>query len=245
MVRIEAFNRWLSSRGAKCSRVHVRYYGPDFRGVHTRGYIPEGEEVLSIPKSLIITAQSGKDTEIGKKLVKSGIPLNWDYLVYITIFLLTEMHKKDSSWKPYLDVYPKLVSSFPLFFPEKVLTLLKGTSMGDYVSAELEQIKDEYEKISEAVPEFAQGFSFDEYARNKVLVISRIFDAKFCGVMQKIMVPMAGIVLSSSVEDMFNFDYDKVGQTRWAYSEQEQAFVITSLRGIPKGESVSNLLVID
>ena len=195
--KIERFMKWMREGGAKFKNVRMRYYGPDYRGVHACGEIGANEVFLNVPKNLIITPQSGRLTEIGAKILASKVKVNWDYLVYITIFLMVEMHNPESAWKPYLDVYPRLANNFPMFYNEYEKSLLKGTPMVEHMASEISQIKEEYERMIAAVPEFKQ-FSLEEYMRNKVLVISRIFYVKMHNVTERIMVPLAGIPIHLS-----------------------------------------------
>ena len=193
MQKIERFIKWMQDGGAKFDKIRMKYYGPDYRGVHAFKPINQNEIFLSVPHKLIITPQLGRETPVGKLLRTCGVKLNWDYLIYITLFLMEQFHDDKSFWKPYMDVYPKSVSSFPMFYTEEEKSLLKGSPILAHIDSEIQEIKDEYEKIVSAVPEFTK-FSFDEYMRNKTLVISRIFFVKIHGVDDRIMVPLAGIL---------------------------------------------------
>ncbi len=190
-AKIEAFANWMHENGARFPKIRMRYYGPDYRGVHSVKPIGEDEVFLWVPKKLIITAQMGRETEMGAKIIASGVSLSWDYLVYITTFLLVQQFDQESWWKPYMDVYPKTVDSFPMFFKEEEKELLKGSPMYDQIKSEIDEAKAEYDKIVAAVPEFAK-FPFEAYLRNKTLVISRIFFVNINGTSERIMVPLAG-----------------------------------------------------
>ena len=194
--KIERFMKWMRETGAKFKNVRMKWYAPDFRGVHAYEQINQNDVFIQVPKHMIITPQSGKLTEIGAKVLKSGVKVNWDYLVYITIFLMAEMHNPDSKWKPYLDVYPRLANGFPLFYNEYEKSLLKGTPMLEHIASETSLITEEYHRIVAAVPEFKQ-FTAEEYLRNKILVVSRIFFVKMHDVTERIMVPLAGNFLLS------------------------------------------------
>ena len=106
--------------------------------------------------------------------------------------------------------------------------MIKGSEMLKQVYDELEEIKSEYSKIAEAVPEFKQ-FSLEEYTRYKTLTISRIFYVTIHGVEDRIMVPLA---------DMFNHHYERLGETRWCYDNQTDDFVVNAEKLIPKGDPI-------
>jgi len=191
MKKIERFTKWMKDNGAKFNKIRMKYYGPDYRGVHSYKQINATETFLWVPRKLIITPQSGRETEIGKLVHKAGIKLSWEYLIYITIFLMEQFHDENSWWKPYMDVYPKSVDSFPMFYSEEEKNLLVGSPIMDQIASEIREIREEYDRIVSAVPQFKK-FSFDEYIKNKTLVISRIFFVKIHGNNDRIMVPLAG-----------------------------------------------------
>ena len=154
MKKIEKFVKWMNENGAKFSKIRMRYYAPDYRGVHAIKKIENGEMFLYVPQKLIITPKLGRDTKIGGLVKKSGVKLSWDYLVYITIFLLEQFHDEKSWWRPYMDVYPKMVGNFPMFYTDEEKSLLTGSPMVSHIKNELQEIKDEYNSIIAAVPEF-------------------------------------------------------------------------------------------
>eukprot|EP00826_Nyctotherus_ovalis_P028463 TRINITY_DN2248_c0_g2_i3.p1 TRINITY_DN2248_c0_g2~~TRINITY_DN2248_c0_g2_i3.p1 ORF type:complete len:235 (+),score=52.67 TRINITY_DN2248_c0_g2_i3:427-1131(+) len=195
LKKIERFIRWMRENGAQFRNFRMKYYAPDYRGIHTYEKIETGEVFLRVPFDMIITPQLGRETEIGKKIMATNVKINWDYLVFITIFLLIEMHNAESKWKPYLDVYPRLASSFPIFYGEKEKALLVGTPMLEHIGTEYKMLSEEYKRLVAAVPEFKQ-FTEEEYIRNKVLVVSRIFYVKIHDVAERIMVPLAGTLPS-------------------------------------------------
>lgn len=189
--KFEIFIAWMRKNGAKFDKIRMRYYGPDYRGVHAYQTISEQETFLWVPKKLIITSQMGRDSKIGTLVKKSGIKISWDYLAYITIFLLIQQHDPNSFWKPYMDVYPKMVDNFPMFYSEEEKALLTGSPILEHIPKEIEEIREEYNTIVAAVPEFSQ-FTCEDYMKNKTLVISRIFYVKIAGASERIMVPLAG-----------------------------------------------------
>jgi hypothetical protein len=193
MIKIEKFMNWMKEGGAKFKGLQLKYYGPDYRGVHTRKTIEANEVFLKVPYHMIITPKSGKNTDIGKKILATKVKVNWDYLVFITIFLMIEMHNPNSKWKPYLDVYPRLANTFPIFYTEQEKSLLKGTPMLDHIASEYKMLSEEYDRLVAAIPEFKQ-FTEEEYIRNKILVVSRIFYVTLEGTGERIMVPLAGNV---------------------------------------------------
>ena len=187
----EEFFNWLKEHNASFDSIDIKKITLYDRGIVSCGVIASGTPLLCIPKDLIITPELGKATPIGQKIIQAGITLHWDHLFFITLFLLTEKHNKKSIWKPYLNMYPATVNSFPLFYTNSEKELLKATSMLDYIDKEFKERKEEYERIIKIVPEFEE-FSFDEYVKCRVIVTSRVFHTNIHGVPSYLIVPLAG-----------------------------------------------------
>eukprot|EP00826_Nyctotherus_ovalis_P023192 TRINITY_DN17842_c0_g1_i3.p1 TRINITY_DN17842_c0_g1~~TRINITY_DN17842_c0_g1_i3.p1 ORF type:complete len:353 (-),score=107.19 TRINITY_DN17842_c0_g1_i3:105-1163(-) len=127
-----------------------------------------------------------------------------------------------------MNVYPRDVSHFPMFYSDEERKLLAGAEMLEHVEEEIEEVTEEYEAIVSAVPEFKE-YSLEEYVKNKTLVISRIFYVKMNGVIERVMVPLA---------DMFNHHYERVGETSWCYNDKEEAFTVSAVKPIAAGDAI-------
>ena len=227
--QLHLFEAWLHSNGAIYSKLFIRQQSVYSREVHAMKLINKDEVLLSVPLGLIITSKMGQDTPFGSLIKKSVVRLSWDYLTYITTFMMTQQHDPSSTWKPYMDVYPKRAESFPVFYTEDEKKLLQGSPMTDHIVTELAEMKTEYDRIVSAVPGF-KVFSFDDYARNKMIVTSRIFMVSTVSEKERIMVPFA---------DFFNHHNDKVGQTYWNYDGGTKCFRITAKAPIQPADPVS------
>jgi hypothetical protein len=49
-LRFEKMLKWLSDGGSKFDKLKIRYYGPEYRGVHAARDIKKGETILLVPK---------------------------------------------------------------------------------------------------------------------------------------------------------------------------------------------------
>lgn len=223
--KIERFTQWLKENGSKFSKIRIRYYGQDDRGVHACEYIRGKETLLTVPRKLMITSDLGRNTQLGKVLSSK---LNLSDLFYLTLFLLQQLHDPLSFWQPYADVYPRSVASFPMFYREEEKLLLHGSVILEDAEEEMRRTRDEYENVVIAAPAFKK-FTVEEYVRNKALVRSRALKVKIDGVESKVIVPLA---------DMFNYHYEKVGQTSWKFDQASDCFVINAERDISLGDSV-------
>jgi len=49
-MRFEKMLKWLSDGGSTFEKLKIRYYGPEYRGVHAARDIKKGEIILYVPK---------------------------------------------------------------------------------------------------------------------------------------------------------------------------------------------------
>lgn len=63
---------WMKKDGAEFDKLKVRYYSPDYRGVHAARDIKKGETILFVPKKEIITLEMAFASPIGKLMYARG-----------------------------------------------------------------------------------------------------------------------------------------------------------------------------
>lgn len=192
IIKCEKFIVWLRQNGAILKNTMIKYYGPDYRGVNASKEIKAGEIIVDFPMNLFFTIEHGEKTPTGKKLVATGLKFNKPQLIYITIYILSEMHNPDSKLKPYLDVFPNTADNFPILFSEQEKSLLKGTYMQNKITEKGEDLKKDYDRIAEIAPEFKQ-VTLEEFIRVLLLIKSRYYYFVIQGKIVYALVPFAGI----------------------------------------------------
>lgn len=98
--------------------------------MHAAKHIKAGSILLFIPKERLITIEMAMSTQIGRKMLKAGLrnTLFSPKHSFLTTFILTEIKKnKDSAWFPYIDILPKNVENFPVFYTEEEKQYLIGS----------------------------------------------------------------------------------------------------------------------
>ncbi|CAD8078258.1 unnamed protein product [Paramecium sonneborni] len=217
---------WLKSGQAVFPKIKIECYGEDYRGVNARKSISQKEIILFVPRSHMITLEMAKETPVAKKIIQNRLDLLSPKHSFLSTFLLQEKSKQDSFWKPYLDVLPKLYSSFPIFFNDNDLEWLKGSPFLKQVKQKITDLKKDYCDICQIAPEFLQH-SFDEFCWARMTASSRIFGINIKGVKTDAFVPLA---------DMLNHKRPKL--TSWCYSDEKQGFIIETDENIEKGQMI-------
>lgn len=67
-VRFEAMFNWMKKDGAEFDKLKMRYYAPDYRGVHAARDVKKGETILYVPRKEIITLEMAMESPIGAKM---------------------------------------------------------------------------------------------------------------------------------------------------------------------------------
>ena len=174
----------------------MRYYSPDYRGVHARGKIRKNEVFLVVPKDLIITLEMAKAAPIGAKMEKAHLNLLSPKHSFLSSYVLQELKKPDTKWKPYLDMLPKSTSNFPIFFTADEKKWLQGSPFLNQVEEKIADVAKDYQTICTAVKEFSQ-YSLEEFSHVRMLISSRIFGITIDGKKTDSLVPLAGTIICS------------------------------------------------
>ena len=64
---------WMQEGGADFSKLKLRYYSDNYRGVHASRDIQNGETVLYVPLKQIITLEMAFKSPIGKLMYEKGL----------------------------------------------------------------------------------------------------------------------------------------------------------------------------
>jgi histone-lysine N-methyltransferase SETD3 len=155
--RFNALLDWMERGGADFSKLKLRYYSENYRGVHASQNIKSGEVILYVPLNQIITLEMAYQTPIGRKMYEKNLrsKLISPKHTFLGSYILQEKKKDEQRFAEYLDILPKGLNDFPIFFTEDELEFLKGSPFLDQVHEKIEDIKQDYDFICKEVPEFS------------------------------------------------------------------------------------------
>lgn len=216
---------WLKNGGAAFPHLDLKYYTVDYRGVHAKKRLPEGEIILKVPLPLIMTSDVAKASEIGQKIRDSGCQVRSSHS-WLACFLLQEKYKEDSKFKPYIDTLPQHYRNMPIFFEQDELDELKGSFTIKMIEDRKISLKLEYDNIARYVPEM-QKFHYLEFFWARLAVITRIFGFEVKGRKTDGLVAMA---------DMLN--HKRPNETSWHFDQSLNSFTITTTKRLLKGGQI-------
>lgn len=226
--RFEKLFKWMTKDGAQFDKLKMRYYGPDYRGVHAARDIKKGETILYVPKKEIITLEMAMESPIGALMAARNMRnrLLSPKHSFLSCFIMQEKRKPTSYFKEFIDILPKNFTNFPIFYTVEERQWLEGSAMQNVISDKIKDIQTDYNTICNEVPEFRQ-FSLKEYSEMRMMVCSRIFGISINGVKTDGFVAYA---------DMLNHQRPK--ETQWSYSDEREGFIIEATDDIKRGQQV-------
>ena len=206
-------------------KLEIHFYTDDYRGVLAKNDIYKNEIIMTIPKECLISLETVLNTSYGKTIGDFMYKeLNSPKHCLLSSFLLYE--EKNKNYKYYFDLLPKDYSNFPIFYKKSELEYLKGSPFLDQILEKKEDMKNDYNKLCEYLPNFNQ-FSFSKFCKARVLISSRIFGISINRKKTDVLVPFA---------DLLNHKRPK--QTQWYYDDNLESFVIQAIEDIKEGNEI-------
>jgi len=120
----------MKKGGSDFKKLKLRYYSENYRGVHASQDIRNGETILYVPLKQIITLEMAFKSPLGKLMYEKGLRqrLISPKHSFLGAYLLQEKKKlPNTDFKEYLDILPKGMGDFPIFFTEEERSWLKGS----------------------------------------------------------------------------------------------------------------------
>ena len=74
---------------------------------------------------------------------------------FLGTFLLQEQLKKETPFAEYLDILPKSLRDFPVFFTPEEKALLEGSPFLSQINEKIDDIKSDYDLICKEVPSYS------------------------------------------------------------------------------------------
>jgi len=219
------FLRELYKYNSFFPKLEIHFYTDDYRGVLAKSNILKDEILMTIPKDCLISLETVLETSYGKKIGEFMYnELNSPKHCLLSSFLLYE--EKNPKYKYYFDLLPKDFSNFPIFYTNKELEYLKGSPFLSQILEKKEDMKNDYNKLCEYLPDFKQ-FSYLKFIEARVLISSRIFGISIKENKTDVLAPFA---------DLLN--HKRPRQTQWYYDDNLQSFVIQATENIKEGSEI-------
>ncbi|CAH1792481.1 unnamed protein product [Owenia fusiformis] len=165
----KGFMTWVEQHGVDTSNVEVYNFPETGYGLRATKDIPMDSPFLTVPRKLMMTVASAKDSIIGPFVEQDQI-LQAMPNVVIALHLLCERLLPSAFWEPYIKILPDCFST-PLYFTTEDMKELKGSpalndAMSQYrnIARQYAYFFKEFQTSSEAMKlPMKNSFCFDDY----------------------------------------------------------------------------------
>ena len=230
---MEAFVKWLEKHNINMKNIKIEMGENNERKVISIHPINTGENVMLIPKKLLINSSKIEKMPVGRQILRlfqkeSELTKAIINITTYILFCSVDYTGYTKFWDPYFEIFPKNLDHIPLFWSKAQLKYLKGSHILVNIRDRLRKIRNEYNILKKNIKDFTL-FTFDMYKHVRCLVSSRNFRLNIDGVNCSTMVPLA---------DMLNHSSDAL--TRWFYNNSLNSYQMVSKGNIPNGVEITD-----
>lgn len=167
---ISSFTQWFNENGGVAESVVIDDFGHQGLGLKAISEIKEGQHFITIPRKLMMSAETARNSDLGPLIDKDNI-LKVMQNACLVLHVYCEKLKENSFWKPYLDILPASYST-TLYFSLDEMQALKGSpAFGESLKLYrniARQYSYLYQRLHQVCPETAKlplrrYFTFDDH----------------------------------------------------------------------------------
>lgn len=122
VANVKKFTKWAGENGANFEGLTIQEYEGYELGLKTEREVVEGSLVISVPRKLMLTIESAKNSILGPLIDKDRMLQNMPN-VALAMFLLIEKFSSNSFWKPYIDILPNSYTTVLYFSNDELIEL--------------------------------------------------------------------------------------------------------------------------
>lgn len=177
---ITNFIEWFKKNGGEADQVEIDDFGKQGLGLKAVTDIKSGELFATIPRKLLMSAETARNSELGPLIAKDNI-LRVMQNACLVLHVYSEKLKGNSFWKPYLDILPTSYSTVLYFSIEEMQELKGSPAFGEALKLYrniARQYAYLYQRVHQVCPETANlplrnNFTFDNHRWAVSTVITR------------------------------------------------------------------------
>ena len=201
---LKLFDNWFRSNNG-ISLIKVSSNGK-YRGTISKKYIKTGENVLEIPKKLLIISSDYKSDYKNDNLSN-----------YSKLLLLTFNYWRSGRFEEYFNIIPKKFNDFPIYWSDEKIESIKNT----FIYEKIIQKKAGFQSLFEKLKDYQPQLTFNDYKYIWTIIASRNFSININGERVNVLAPYG---------DMLNHSFNQ--NTRWFFDDSKNAFIFKAIENI-------------
>ncbi|KAG8185873.1 hypothetical protein JTE90_004415 [Oedothorax gibbosus] len=230
----ERFYEWCTESGADFKSVEVAEISDGNYGLKAVRDIKEDEPFLVIPRKLMMSEMSAKNSRLGP-LINNNPILQHMPNVQVAMHLLSEFLNPKSFWSPYISILPSTFSTILYFSLEEIKELQKSPAI-DEVFKILRSVIRQYSY-------FFQLFEYDSYGKSLNIGPYFTFDlyrwAVSCTMTRQNFLPSPdGHTQVTSLVPLFDMCNHINGKLSTDFNLEKNSLISYSFKAFPKDSEV-------
>jgi histone-lysine N-methyltransferase SETD3 len=231
--KLKNFMEWSNKNYIRFNKVAVVDYEVSGKGIIAAEDISSDEIVIAIPRKLLLCEKTALESEVlGEIFTKLKEEMGLDESSIVTLFIMYEKANPNSKWKPYFDILPSTLPTYPLYFSDSALEKLNGTTL--YL--EIMEIKDTLRQFQDSVFPILfehfpnvfsrEAFTYDNLVWARAIADTRAFSFKDMGCC---LLPFVDFVNTSPYPQL---------ESKGLYINELDEFQIKAFANVKKGEQL-------
>lgn len=231
--RLKRFLAWAQEHGVEHSSVSVANFEHFGKGLAATRDLSNDETVITISRKMLLCVKTALESEtVGKIFERLRDELQLDEDSLITLFFMYEHGSEDTKWRPYFDILPETLPTYPLYFSEDALDKLQGTPLFIEVMQTKEQLRTFYDTVFPVLFEhFPQVFKREVFTYERLVWTRAIFDTRAFSFRDM------GCCLLPFVDFVNTYPYPQLESKGW-YITETDAFHLKTFANVKKGDQL-------
>ncbi|CAM2011195.1 SET domain-containing histone-lysine N-methyltransferase [Acanthopleuribacter pedis] len=184
---------WLTEHGCRFPHIQIATMKDGERALVAMKSFDGKDEILTVPRSLMITPKTVHDSELGALIAEREVELH-SAQTLLALFVLNESGREDSFWQPFLKRLPTNYEHVPAYFDQNLLDELVGSFTHKPILHRQKILRREYATIREKLGD-VYDWSFEQVRWAMTVVNTRCFSLPNAeGKDEPVVVPLADMI---------------------------------------------------
>ena len=191
--------QWAKKNNIEIKKIQLNFLSSGYDLAKAENKITKGENILTIPKDLILTSLNPTIKGVCESIKKIPELAKDSDLICLSLSLKNLLSQKWKQYSNYLFDSVKF-TNFPLFYNQEEMNLLKGSYFNTLLSATRNQYKLEYTILKKKNFFKSKSFSEEEYIKSRIIINSKFVNLNLNNKKISGLVPIIDVFTSQNLK---------------------------------------------